>query len=121
VNRRDFLLLRTDHQRQIVELSCERLYMRCLDARAAAAGAEAASGDDGWQGEPPAQLAMPTAQQLLDDLSRALATADVVRVCEPEWLSAEGFGDEVEYMLAAVRGRGGRVERVERVERRQPV
>jgi hypothetical protein len=118
VNRRDFLLLRTDHRQQIVELSCERLYMRCLDARAAAGGAEAPAGDDAWQGEPPAQLAMPTEQELLDDLSRALAAADVVRVREPEWLSAEGFGDEVERVLAAVRGRGGRVERV---DRRQPV
>lgn len=85
MNRRDFLLLRTDGA--TVTLSCERLYMRFLDAQM-----------DG------------TTADLFENLARDLRRVTAVRLIDPSWLSREELRAEVEPLLDAFRKRGGRIE-----------
>ena len=73
MNRRDFLTLRTKGQRRIVELSCERLYMRYADARSGvgrwAPPAPIGKNQPAWEGEPPPQIKAPPTYELVDTLA----------------------------------------------------
>ena len=110
MNRRDFLLFRTEGRTKTVELSCERLYMLYVDAHSAAAPEAADALMPQQSGEPPAQFETRTTRQLFDDLAQDLRDADVLRVTHTEWLADEGFRREVEMLASAVRTRGGVVE-----------
>ena len=112
MNRRAFLLLKTRGRERVLELSCERLFMRWADARSRAGAAVAAEpGVHGvWEGEPPSDLMTQSVEAILAELDGALAEADVVRLSDREWLSDCAFRDEVERRLDAFRERGGRVE-----------
>lgn len=106
MNRRDFLLFRTEGHTKTVELSCERLYMRYVDARRM----PEPDADAVVDGEPPARFDRPSARQLFDDLAHDLREADLLRVTHTEWLAEEDFRREVTALVDAVRARGGRVE-----------
>jgi hypothetical protein len=106
MNRRDFLMFRTEGRTRTVELSCERLYMQFVDSRTLPDPEETAS--EG--GEPPARFEMRTTRELFDDLARELTDVDIVRVTQTEWLAADEFGREVEALLHVVRARGTRVD-----------
>lgn len=116
MNRRDFLLLRTKGKKRIAELSCERLYMRYLDAQTSVTRrGERPSADElvpwSWYGgEPPTVFREPTSEELFRDLERELSDADLVQVLDSEWLVSGEFQHEVEALLASFRARGGRVE-----------
>jgi hypothetical protein len=110
MHRRDFLLFRTEQRLRIAEISCERLYMQYVDAQATARSAAEPLDDDPWSGEPPANLEVPTAQQLFADLDHDLEHVDVVRVGGRDWLAADAFRREFELLMSSVRARGGRVE-----------
>ena len=114
MNRRDFLSLSTRDSKRILELSCERLYMRYVDARSGIGRAGEPQAFDTnrrpWEGEPPLKIETPTTRELFAALERELAGADVLRVREADWLSSEEFGREVEAHVEAFRRRGGRVE-----------
>ena len=116
MNRRDFLLLRRIDQKRVVELSCQRLYMRYVEAAGGAALArrrQTAGEDAPWfSGEPPAHLDPPSWDVLLRDLRRELAGADVVRVAEHEWIADEAFRQELEGLFGELRGRNVEVELV---------
>ena len=108
LNRRDFLRLRTQGRRRVVELSCERLYMRYTDAmrEAATGGAE----PDPWTGgEPPARLDRPGPDELFAGLRDDTRHAHLVRVHGSEWLPPGRLRDEVHAMLDECRARGGLV------------
>ena len=107
MNRRDFLLFRTDGRTKTVELSCERLYMRYVDARRTA---EPDDDDAAVNGEPPARFDRRSVRQLFDDLARDLRDADLLRVTHTEWLAEEDFRREVTALVDVVRARGARVE-----------
>jgi hypothetical protein len=107
VKRRDFLLFRTEGRTKTVELSCERLYMRYVDARRAP---EADAADDVADGEPPPRFERPGVRQLFDDLARDLDEVDIVRVTHSEWLADGEFSREVRALVDRVRGKGGRVD-----------
>jgi hypothetical protein len=107
VNRRDFLLFRTDGSKKTVELSCERLYMHYRDAQLAELPPDAPL-DDG--GEPPTRFDRRSPRQLFDALASDLCDVDVLRVIQTDWLAAEDFGREVESLAATLRARGARVE-----------
>ena len=114
MNRRDFLSLSTRDSKRIVELSCERLYMRYVDARSGIGRPGESQAFDtnprAWEGEPPTEIETPTTSELFDALERELAGADVLQVREANWLSGEEFGQQVEARVEAFRRRGGRVE-----------
>lgn len=88
MNRREFLLLRTDTATRSIVLSCEHLYMRYLDSRL-----------DG------------TTSQLFQHLADDLRAVNAVRLVETSWLSHEDLRQQVEIVLEAFRRSGGRVER----------
>ena len=111
MNRRDFLLLKTRGQERVLELSCERLYMRYTDAKSGALRASGGSGDpESWEGEPPLEMVTPTTDDLLRELDEELASADVLHVLDRDWLVAGAFRGPVEARIDAFRRRGGRVE-----------
>lgn len=112
MNRRAFLRLTVRGKERALELSCERLYMRWVDARTGASGAGDLPEpfDTSWEGEPPLEVVVPSTGQLMAELDARLSTAHVLRVTGREWLASEDFRHEVESRIEAFRRRGGRVE-----------
>jgi len=86
MNRRDFLLLRPDAGRDATILSCERLYMRYVDAESA-----------------------ETKAALFDVLARDLDATTRLRLTDTSWLSCDDLRERLDAVLARFRGRGGRV------------
>ena len=83
MKRRDFLLLRTEGAIRVVELSCERLYMRYAESLATGGqrsmGADA--GDvDPWEGEPPAVVGTPPPTELFRDVNRDLQDLSLIHI-----------------------------------------
>ncbi len=114
MNRRDFLLARTTGSQRVLELSCERLYMRYVDAPSGAARREEPGEVDAdpqaWDGEPPTEIDTPTAGELFAELDRELSNADVLRVLDRDWLAGREFRRAVEARVDTFRRRGGRIE-----------
>ena len=108
MNRRDFLLLKTEGRTRTVDVSCERLYMRYVDARRAPE--PEAADDEAVDGEPPARFDQSSVRQLFDDIADDLDDVDVLRFTQIEWLAEAGFRKEVTALADRVRARGGRVE-----------
>jgi hypothetical protein len=107
MNRRDFLLFRTEGRAKTVELSCERLYMRYVDARRAP---EPDTEDNVVNGEPPARFARQSVRELFDAIADDVREADLLRITQRDWLADEDLRREVAALVDAVRARGGRVE-----------
>ncbi len=111
LSRRDFLRLRVSQGRRVLELSCERLYMRYTDARSDAARRQVSNHDDFIGGSRPAGgFEVPTATELFDELERQLAEADELRVLEPDWLNGGTFGREVGARVDTFEQGGGEVQ-----------
>jgi hypothetical protein len=118
MDRRDFLFRWMRGQERVLELSCERLYMRWADARAGVGGSATAvavdpSVHDGlqpWEGEPATQVVVATTQDVLGALDHELAGADVLKITESAWLTDPDFGPALRSRVEAFRRRGGRVE-----------
>jgi hypothetical protein len=110
MDRRAFLRVAVRGRERVLELSCERLYMRWSDARAGVGVAAPTSGHGEWGGEPPLEVALPTVADLLAELARELAAVEVLRVTGREWLAQPDFRRDVEARIEAFRRRGGRVE-----------
>jgi hypothetical protein len=85
MKRRDVLLLRTGRERE-AELSCERLYMRYVDAEA-----------DG------------SVAKLFESVARELRGARAVRLTHTSWLAREDFAARLEKVLEAFVAHGGAV------------
>ena len=117
MNRRDLLLLRTDRDGRVAELSCERLYMQYQQTRFTTDRPEGGRTPDAaslWSDtdddEPPAVFSERTTRELFSAVDRELRDAEVLRVVGAEWLAVEAFRRDVEDLIAAFRRRGGRVE-----------
>jgi len=111
LDRRAFLRLATRGRDRVLEVSCERLYMRWVDAPTEVRPTDLAQAFD-WvdePGEPPAYFAIETRAELLRQLDVSLAGAQTVRLLEPEWLAHEDLRREVNARIAEFRRRGGRV------------
>lgn len=95
MNRRDFLLFRSDGEMQIAELSCEKLYMRFSDRKEAGKFGQNESGlaDDAewWSGEPSTEFITGDQQSLSDSILAELSNADILRINGKQWLAAEDF------------------------------
>lgn len=85
MDRREFLLLRTTASR-CADLSCERLYMRFVDAQAAG-----------------------TVPQLFEALALDLAGVSAVRLTDRSWLSSAELRQRLDAVLAPFVNRGGQV------------
>lgn len=109
INRRDFLSLHTGRPGRTLELSCERLYMRCLDADIESDGHEAHE-HDVWMGEPAPVRDRRTPADVFERLGRELEDADTLRVFDRDWMAGGDLNERFEAVLASFRARGGRVE-----------
>ena len=87
VNRRDFLLMRAGRESDPVVLSCEQLYMRYVDARAAGTTAE-----------------------LFTRLAQDLESVKRVRLIKTSWLSDDDLKQQLDAVFDAFRNGGGRIE-----------
>ena len=85
MQRRDFLLLRVSSDRSI-ELSCERLYMRFVDAQV-----------DG------------TVARLFGSLADDLSGVTTVRLVDRSWLASAGFKGRLDAVLEQFRENGGQI------------
>lgn len=86
IDRRSFLLLRPRRGQRSLDLSCEWLLMKFLDAEAAG-----------------------QTRDLLDRLAHDLGQLDELRLTETSWLAREDLARRLEALLDAFRARGGRV------------
>jgi len=111
MDRRAFLSLGRRGRQRVLELSCERLYVRWVDAMAHAARPSVHELFP-ETGEPPTQVAGERTDDLLEELERKLADAEVVRVIEERWLDDMALMSGVKRRIEAFERRGGRVERV---------
>lgn len=110
LSRRDFLRLHVSKGKRVLELSCERLYMRYADACSDAARRQVSNHDDFVRGSGPSTgFGLPTPTDLFDELERQLAEADELCVLEPDWLNGGSFGREVGERVDTFEQRGGRV------------
>ena len=115
LDRRAFLRLTVRGKERVLDLSCERLYVRWVNARAGVGSAAGASFADGaaappCDGEPLLDVVVPGIDDVLAELDGRLQGAHVLRVSGREWLADEGFRGAVESRIEAFRRRGGRVE-----------
>jgi hypothetical protein len=88
MNRREFLLLRTDGAAHAAVLSCERLYMRYLDSEV-----------DG------------TTETLFEHLRRDLRRAKTLRLTDTSWLACGDLMQRLERAIEAAGVNGVRVSR----------
>lgn len=87
MNRREFLLRTTGRDRHARELSCERLYMKYLDAQL-----------DG------------TTPEFLQVIRRDLRAVRCVRLRDAFWLRQEEVKEEFDKIFEEFRSRGGTIE-----------
>jgi hypothetical protein len=85
MNRRDFLFLRKVHE-DAAELSCEQLFMRCVDSTL-----------DG------------TTAELFESIEESIVGVKTIHLTDPEWLSCEELRP-LETILGEFRRRGGFVK-----------
>ena len=112
MNRRDFLLLRKEPRRREFELSCERLYMRCLDTQVTAPQPDNppdSTEESPWGGEPPARFAEHSREQLFEDLDRELREVEILRIVNSHWLVGD-LRHDFERLMDGFRARGGRIQ-----------
>ncbi len=111
LSRRDFLRLHVSKGKRVLELSCERLYMRYADACSHAARRQVSNHDDFIGGSGPSTgFELPPPTDLFDELERQLTEADELRVLEPDWLNGGTFGREVGKRVESFEQRGGHVQ-----------
>lgn len=111
LSRRDFLRLHVSKGKRVLELSCERLYMRYADACSDAARRQVSNHDDFIGASAPSSgFELPTPADLFNELERQLTEADELRVLEPGWLNGGTFGQEVGMRVESFEQRGGHVQ-----------
>lgn len=114
-NRRDFLLFRTAFRTPVLELDCQQLYMRCLDAASTCGVTDEPDALDPFaQGEPPARFDSRPPEDLLRDVGAALAGVTRVRVVDAYWIEDSRFHEQFAQVLLAFRAAGGHIEFVRR-------
>ncbi len=86
MNRRDFLLMRVRRESSL-ELSCEQLYMRYLDA-----------------------CSNGSTALLFEWLEGEIQAVKELHLRDTAWLAEENLRQQLEPLLASFRARGGRVE-----------
>ena len=114
MNRREFLLLKTEGRKRVFELSCEQLYMQYVDAQSAAKRRSekigTVAGSPWWSGEPPASMDSLDLDELFGDLESDLTDADILQVLDRDWLVSGEFRKRFDTLLASFRARGGQVQ-----------
>jgi|TARA_B110000881_G_scaffold71975_1_gene62471 hypothetical protein len=110
MNRRDFLLLRSEEDLQLAELSCQKLFVLYSGLNSGFHEAEAEEGTiddaDWWAGEPPLLIHSIDPDEFFSSVMQDLKGVDSLTVLDMEWVAQGDFRIRVETLLAAVRARG---------------
>ncbi len=113
MNRRNFLLFKTEESRKVAELSCEKLFMHYQNLRSGFHQAEEEAGTfddaDWWAGEPPLLIANIDTEAFFRHVQAEIADVDCLRVVDMEWLQQGDFRIRVETLLAAFKAQGSEV------------
>jgi hypothetical protein len=113
MNRRDFLMFRTEDSQRVAELSCEKLFMHFQDLSSGfqQATEEAGTLDDAdwWAGEPPLSIHGLDPETFFRGVLGEMGETDCLRVLDMEWLAQGDFRIRVETLLAAFKAQGGEV------------
>ena len=113
MQRRDFLLFRTEGSKRVGELSCEKLFMHFQDLSSGFQQAmeEAGTLDDAdwWAGEPPLSIQTIDSETFFRGVLAEMRDTDSLQVLDMEWLAQGDFRIRVETLLAAFKARGGEV------------
>lgn len=107
MNRRDFLFCRTEPRRRVVEVSCRRLHLRCLERLATATPA---AGEAAADGEPAADFRGPSIHEVCATIGRELGPGDTLRVVERDWLRDAALARAIDALADGHRRRGGAVD-----------
>jgi nucleotide-binding universal stress UspA family protein len=108
MNRRDFLLFRTERNTRVVEISCRRLALRDLEWRLTRDATSAHN--HRTDGEPPAVFDTLSAEQVLAELARDIKPDEILRIADVNWSLPDPLRRQIDAMVSGHRGRGGRVE-----------
>ena len=113
MNRRDFLLFRTEGSARVAVLSCERLFIHYQDLNARFQQGTAEAGTlnqaDWWAGEPALHIDSLDPDSFFRSLLRDLESVERIRISDMEWLRQGEFRARVETLLAGFKARGGEV------------
>jgi hypothetical protein len=104
MERRDFLLMRTTTTEKVAELRGQALYMRSLDATLTDR-----TDDDGVRHA--IDRSADWLEETVADVKQRLASVDVVRLVDREFLGDSPLGRAVDDLLLDFVERGGRIER----------
>lgn len=113
MNRRDFLMFRTDGADRIVDLSCQKLFVHYLDMCSGFAQGTPEAGllddADWWAGEPPLEIATTAPDDFFRSVQADILNADKLRIVDMEWMAQEEFRIRMETLIAAFRAAGGEI------------
>ena len=113
MNRRQFLLFRTEGSQRLAELSCEKLFMHFQDLSSGVQQGREEQGTladaDWWAGEPALLINTIDQEEFFRAVLGDLQHADLLTVKDMEWLVQGDFRIRVETLLAAFKAGGGQV------------
>ena len=113
MNRRNFLLFRTEDDKRVADLSCEKLFIHYegLQSGFQHAQEEAGTPDDAewWAGEPPLAINSIGHEEFFRSIQSELMDVDRLRVLDMEWLGQGDFRIRVETLLAVFKAKGSEV------------
>lgn len=113
MKRRDFLLCRTEDDRKVADLSCEKLFIHYEGLNSGFHQAEVEQGTlddaDWWAGEPPLSISSSDPETFFRSVLADLKDIDSLRVLDMEWLAQGDFRIRVETLLAAFKAKGSEV------------
>lgn len=111
MNRRDFLLFRTEGHERIVELSCQKLFVHFLDLSSGIARGKTEAGTlldaDWWAGEPPLEIGTTAPDDFFRSIQADILRADKLHITDMEWMAQGEFRIRVETLIAAFKAAGG--------------
>ena len=111
MNRRDFLFLRRTPSGRTLELSCQDLYIRTLNASAPTTPSKQEVYEhQAWMGEPPTDFEKSAGDDWLRRVEVQLQDVEILKLLDQEWLLPTGINEQLEPVLTAFRARGGRIE-----------
>ncbi|MDA1371121.1 MAG: hypothetical protein O2971_10215 [Proteobacteria bacterium] len=113
MNRREFLLFRTEGSQRVAELSCEKLFMHFQDLNSSVQQGREEQGTladaDWWAGEPALLINTIDHEEFFRAVLSDLQNVDQLSVKDVEWLVQGDFRIRVDTLLAAFQAGGGQV------------
>ena len=114
MKRRDFLLLRTEGNESVADLSCEKLFMHYQDLNAGFQQGNKEEGipddADWWAGEPSLHIRRSDPETFFRGVLHDLKEVNAIQVQDMEWLAQGEFRVRVETLLTAFKAGGGEVK-----------